>query len=335
MGVWRAVGALVLNRWAVAAGCALLTFKIWYKSTVGVCTSKRRLNGRTVLITGANTGIGLETAKDLARRGARVLLACRDTQRGLQALEEVLSEAGDGATVALLALDLASLESVRACAKHVLATEPRLDILVNNAGAGGLGSGLSRDGLHLGLQVNHFGPFLFTLLLVELLKKSAPSRIIFVSSKAHVRAQTLSVEDLDHARAKEMSDFAIYPMTKLCNVLISNELARRLRGSGVTVNSLHPGVVLTDFFRFLPAWFFAIFGSIARLFFKNAVEGAQTTIYAAVAEELEDVTGRYFVDCKEARAARQARDEALARAVWARSEQLVRLRPDERPTFHA
>ncbi|GLH14449.1 Uncharacterized protein GBIM_18848 [Gryllus bimaculatus] len=323
MGVWRAVGALVLNRWAVAAGCALLTFKIWYKGTVGVCTSKRRLNGRTVLITGANTGIGLETAKDLARRGARVLLACRDTQRGLQALEEVLSEAGDGATVALLALDLASPESVRACAKHVLATEPRLDILVNNAGAGGLGSGLSRDGLHLGLQVNHFGPFLFTLLLVELLKKSAPSRIIFVSSKAHVRAQTLSVEDLDHARAKEMSDFAIYPMTKLCNVLISNELARRLRG--VTVNSLHPGVVLTDFFRFLPTWFFAIFGSIARLFFKNAVEGAQTTIYAAVAEELED----------EARAARQARDEALARAVWARSEQLVRLRPDERPMFHA
>ncbi|KAK7866947.1 hypothetical protein R5R35_014721 [Gryllus longicercus] len=310
----------------------VVAFKIWYKWSMGRCTSKRRLNGLTAIVTGANTGIGLETAKDLARRGARVLLACRDPQRGQKALEEVLSEAGDGATVALLALDLASLESVRACAKHVLATEPRLDILVNNAGAGGLGNGLSRDGLHLGLQVNHFGPFLFTLLLVDLLKKSAPSRIIFVSSLMHHFA-SLKPHQLEHEHAKKIDDTHIYSMTKLTNVIVANELARKLRGTGVAVNSLHPGLVRTEFFRRLPPWLAFAINTVVGLFCKDPVEGAQTTIHLAVSEDVEGVTGRYFSDCKEAWLRKQAVDKALAAAVWQKSEELVRLREDERPSF--
>ncbi|GLH10012.1 Uncharacterized protein GBIM_15015, partial [Gryllus bimaculatus] len=252
----------------------VVAFKIWYKWSMGRCTSKRRLNGLTAIVTGANTGIGLETAKDLARRGARVLLACRDPQRGQKALEEVLSEAGDGATVALLALDLASLESVRACAKHVLATEPRLDILVN-----------------------HFGPFLFTLLLVDLLKKSAPSRIIFVSSLMHHFA-SLKPHQLEHEHAQKIDDTHIYSMTKLANVIVANELARKLRGTGVAVNSLHPGLVRTEFFRHLPPVLAFALNTVAGLFCKDPVEGAQTTIHLAVSEDVEGVTGRYFSDCK-------------------------------------
>ncbi|KAK7866955.1 hypothetical protein R5R35_014729 [Gryllus longicercus] len=334
MGCCCALLWFLLDHWLALSVGAAVAFKMWYKSSVGMCDSSRRLDGLTALITGANAGIGLETAKDLARRGARVLMACRDPQRGQKALEVVRAAARGDATVELLSLDLASLDSVRACAAKVLASEPRLDILINNAGAGlgGLGSDQTADGLHRGLQSNHFGPFLFTLLLVDLLKKSAPARIVFVSSGAHEMGK-LTPERLEYSTAKDFGDMQIYSMTKLGNVLVSNELARRLKGTGVTVNSLHPGVVLTDIYRFIPGWIREPVKVLLLLFFKNAEEGAQTTIHLAVSEEVEGVTGRYFSDCKEARMSEAASNVGLARTIWEKSEQLVKLRDNERPSF--
>ncbi|KAK7866957.1 hypothetical protein R5R35_014731 [Gryllus longicercus] len=332
MSVLAFLGALFFSRWVVLVATAAAVYRFWYKLTTGVCTSTRRLDGKTVLITGANTGIGLETARDMARRGARVLIACRDPERGQQALAKIRAEASGGATVALLALDLGDLQSVRACAAKVRESEPRLDVLINNAGAGGVGAKKTEDGLHRGLQVNHFGPFLFTLLLVDLLKKSAPSRIIFVSSIAHEYSK-LSAEELDHEVAKNIDDTSIYGKTKLANVLVSNELARRLNGTGVTVNSLHPGAVQTDIFRHIPYGIDKIVHFLFGLFFKSAEEGAQTSIHLAVSEQVEGITGAYFSDCKERRMAKAAYDKGLARAVWEKSERLVRLADDERPTY--
>ncbi|GLH14452.1 Uncharacterized protein GBIM_18849 [Gryllus bimaculatus] len=182
------------------------------------------------------------------------------------------------------------------------------------------------------IHSNHFGPFLFTLLLVDLLKKSAPARIVFVSSILHEKGK-LTPESLEYSAAKNFGDMQIYSMTKLGNVLVSNELARRLKGTGVTVNSLHPGVVLTDINRFLPWWIREPIAVLLLLFFKNAEEGAQTTIHLAVSEEVEGVTGRYFSDCKEARMSEAASNVGLARTIWEKSEQLVKLRDNERPTF--
>ncbi|GLH14455.1 Retinol dehydrogenase 11 [Gryllus bimaculatus] len=328
MALWAWLGPVIA---LLAVMFIYAAFQMWYKMSTGVCTSKRRLDGCTVLVTGANTGIGLETAKEMARRGARVLLACRSPQRGQAALEEVRRVATKDATVALLALDLESLESVRACAAHVLATEPRLDVLINNAGAAFLSNAKTADGLHTGLQVNHFGPFLFTLLLVELLKKSAPSRIIFVSSVAHEYAK-LKPEQLEYDVAKKIGDTQIYAMTKLANVLISNEFARRLSGTGVTVNSLHPGAVKTEVYRNLPAAMATIVDFGAGLFMKTPTDGAQTTIHLAVSEKVEGVTGSYFSDCKEKRMAKAAYDVNLARAIWEKSEQLMGLQANKFPS---
>ncbi|GLH10013.1 Dehydrogenase/reductase SDR family protein 7-like [Gryllus bimaculatus] len=335
MGPWAAaVGELLLSQWTLGVLVFAVVFKVWYKTTQGACTSRRRLDGLTALVTGANSGIGLETAKDLARRGARVLMACRDPQRGQNALEAVRAEATGGASVELLSLDLSSLQSVRACAAKVLALEPRLHILINNAGAVNVAHAPTKDGLHDTLQVNFLGPFLLTVLLVELLQRSAPARVVFVSSSYH-RFARLTPDLLDYPRARELHAVQVYCLSKLAVVIVANELSRRLKGTGVTVNSLHPGAVNTAIFRHFPPWISLFFNAFLRIFMKNAVEGAQTTIHVAVCEEVEGVTGRYFSDCTESWLRSQALDEKLAQEVWEKSEKLVRLRDYERPSFHS
>ncbi|GLH14448.1 Alcohol dehydrogenase [Gryllus bimaculatus] len=256
---------------------------------------------RLVLINGV-AGIGLETAKELARRGARVLLACRDPVKGQQALVAVRVAATAGATVELLSLDLASFESVRACASKVLAKEQRLDILVNNAGGLYFGTKPTIDGLFPEIQVNHLGSFLLTLLLIDLMKKSAPSRVIFVSTLLH-RFVSMDPEHLEYTRARQLFKWQVHCVSKLASVVTAKELARRLKDTGVTVNSLHPGITRTNVFRSLPL----CGGPLVNLF---------TSIF-----------------CKEARMSTQAFDWTLAKAVWKKSENLVGLRDDERPVL--
>ncbi|XP_069676664.1 retinol dehydrogenase 11-like isoform X2 [Periplaneta americana] len=232
--------------WYVVA--VLIGVKLYIKLTTGICKSQKKLYGKTVIITGANTGIGKATACELARRGARVILACRNLEKGRKVRDELIKDTGNS-NIVVLHLDLTSLTSVRKFVSNVIRTEPRLDVLINNAGAVGLGNRQTADKLAVGMQVNHFGPFLLTCLLIKLLKKSSPSRIVMVSSSIHTIAQF----DLDNLNAeKSFSEAEMYACSKLANILMANELARRLKGTGVTVSSLCPGLVATEALRNIP-----------------------------------------------------------------------------------
>uniref|UniRef100_A0A3Q3AWC8 Dehydrogenase/reductase (SDR family) member 13b.1 n=1 Tax=Kryptolebias marmoratus TaxID=37003 RepID=A0A3Q3AWC8_KRYMA len=206
------------------------------------CTSKVKLHGKTVIVTGSNTGIGKTTAIDLAKRGARVILACRSKQRGEAALQEIKRESGSNQVV-FMQLDLGSLKSVRSFAETFLKSEPRLDILINNAGV--LMHGRTEDGFELMFGVNHLGHFLLTNLLLERLKECGPSRIVNVSSLAQNFGK-IDFNCLNSHKALRLGTsftqmFQIYSDSKLCNVLFTYELAKRLQGTNVTCYSLHPG----------------------------------------------------------------------------------------------
>ncbi|XP_040899568.1 retinol dehydrogenase 12 isoform X2 [Toxotes jaculatrix] len=248
----------------------------------GVCRCSVRLDGKTVLITGANTGIGKETSRDLARRGARVVMACRDLTRAERAAEEIRRTTGNG-NVVIRHLDLASVYSVRQFAKDFLDSEDRLDILINNAGVMMCPKWLTEDGFETQLAVNHLGHFLLTNLLLPKLKSSAPSRVVNVSSIAH-QGGRIDFDDLFFSR-KPYSPLESYRQSKLANVLFSRELARRLRGSGVSSFCLHPGVIRTELGRHVQGWF-PLLGVLlslpSLLLMKTPSQGCQTTVYCTV-----------------------------------------------------
>lgn len=300
---------------------ALLAIKLYYKLTTGRCRSRRRLDGLTAIVTGGNSGIGKEAARDLAQRGARVILACRNLAKAEKAREDIVRTTGNP-NVKVRPLDLSSLQSVREFAARIADTEHSVHILVNNAGMPGNRGKRSKDGFDLCVQINHLGHLLLTVLLLDLLKRSAPARVVFVSSLAHKYAR-LNVHDLVHDKLVPYDHFLAYSNTKLCNVLTANHLAEILRGTGVTVNSLHPGAVLTDIWERLPRVSRLVAKAVLRLFLKNAEEGAQTTIHLAVSEDVEYVSGKYFSDCKEVAPSAAARDPELARAVFEKSCVLV------------
>ncbi|XP_046379980.1 retinol dehydrogenase 12-like [Haliotis rufescens] len=292
----------------------------------GVCHSRARLDGKTVLITGANCGIGRETARDLAGRGARVILACRDVTKAERAADDIRKNTGNPEVVVRV-VDLASLESVRKFAREVTEKEKRLDVLINNAGVMFCPYWKSQEGYEMQFAVNHLGHFLLTNLLLDLLKKSAPSRIICVSSLAHRRGR-INFEDIN--MEQHYDSLMAYGQSKLANVLFARELARRLQGTEVTANSLHPGVVKTELGRHLSvmgvSWFKQTLFKVASLIFiKTPVQGAQTTIFCAVDESLNDVSGKYFSDCAEKGTAAQGQDDEVAKQLWDLSCKMVNL----------
>jgi retinol dehydrogenase-11 len=302
---------------------AFLALKIYTRVTVGWCKSQTCLVGKTTIVTGANTGIGFETALDFAKRGARVILACRDQKRADDARKKIIRETGNEDVVVKL-VDMASFESVRAFAKEIKETEDRLDVLVNNAGMMGTGDKKSSDGVPLVMQVNHFSSFLLTNLLIGLLKKSTPSRVVNVSSVAARQASNFDVDTLD----THVSDRANYANSKLCNIFFTKELAKKLRGTGVTTYSLHPGLVKTHIFnsaRGLMTIVFVVF----RLFAKTSEEGAQTTIYCSVAKGIEKFDGEHFSDCRRVEPYSTTTPSDLPQKLWQKSEQIVGLKPDE------
>ncbi|KAM9361565.1 retinol dehydrogenase 12 [Symphorus nematophorus] len=269
-----------------------------------------RLKGKTAIVTGANTGIGKFIALDFARRGARVILACRSEERGTAALKEIREKTGNS-DVHLRLVNLSSLESVREFAKKILEEEEALHILVNNAAVSGLPRQITKDGLDATFATNHLGPFLLTNLLLDLLKRSAPSRIVTVSSVNHKRGKV----EFSHFHGENLSYYmdTVYNHTKLHNIICTNELARRLQGTGVTANSVHPGIVMTEVMRHYSWIVQYIFNLIGLFFFKSSEEGAFSPIYCAVAEETEGITGKYFdSDCSLVLPAPLARDAALA-----------------------
>jgi len=291
----------------------------------GVCKSKARLDGKTAIVTGANTGIGKETALDFANRGARVILACRDEERASKAAKDIIAETGSDKVLVRI-LDLASFESVRAFAKLINETEERLDILVNNAGLG-QSYRVTEDGYESTFQVNYLSHFLLTLLLLEKMKKSAPSRIVNVSSMAH-DSKNVNLQLDDFKLSKEKYDsFGRYAESKLAQVVLTRELSQRLEGTGIGVYALHPGAVKSEIWRnwkalrrppFKQIWQFMTF-----LFFKDCKQGAQTSIYCSVAEELAGVSGLYYSDCKVKECNTLAKDPGLAKKLWEVSERIT------------
>lgn len=272
------------------------------------------LAGRTYLVTGANTGIGRVTALELARRGGAVTLACRSEERARPVLDEIAAAGGEAS---FLHLDLGDLSSVARAAKTYLDGGAPLDVLVNNAGVAGQ-QGLTKDGFELVVGTNHLGPFLFTLLLLPLLRASSAPRVVNVASAMHLRAKGV---DWDAVRRPATSKLAIqeYAESKLLNVLFTMELARGKAGSPVRSYSLHPGAVASDIYRDMPWPIEPLF----KLFLISNEKGARTTLHCATSPDVAGDDGLYYDKCRPRRPGKLALDEDLARTAWARSEEMV------------
>ncbi|XP_050667666.1 retinol dehydrogenase 11-like [Leptidea sinapis] len=302
----------------------ILSFYIYNLATRGICTNSTHLVGKVVIVTGANSGIGFEIAKDAAERGARVILACRNEQKSIEAVDNI-KKSTKNQDVFYYHLDLASFASIRKFAGIVIETEKRLDILINNAGTLTGANDATEDGYSLIMQTNHLGPFILTKLLIPLLKTSAPSRVIITASAMH-RMVSVNAEDMSRKpNSRTLINAIVYFKSKLCNILMTFELDRRLKGTGVTVNCFDPGVVYTPMIHYIDYKLIRYVLILFRSFYKKPWEGAQTCIYLAVSPDVENVSGCYFKDCKISKASKTAHDLELAQTIWNESEKCVNL----------
>lgn len=286
------------------------------------------LAGQNALVTGANTGLGKETARVLALRGARVTLACRDLEKAERAREDILVDARGAVSVSqldILPLDLNKLERVRSSATEFLARGRPLHILVNNAGIMIPMERRTEDGFEAHLGINHLGHFLFTHLILDALVAAKGARVVVLSSGAMGMAKlTPALEDLNWEQRK-FSGMAAYGNSKLMNLMFAQELHRRYQGQGIVANAVHPGVIATELARDQSPLFVAL-GIFALPFMKSVPQGAATSVYVATAPQYENEGGLYFVNCAEAKAPHKlAHNEEVSRAVWERSAELVGL----------
>jgi retinol dehydrogenase 12 len=275
-------------------------------------SSPQSQRGRVALVTGANTGIGLVTARELCAQGAHVFIACRSAASG-QAAVDSIKAAVAGAQVELLSLDLGDFDSIRQCADTFLARGLPLHLLINNAGLAG-GKGKTTSGFELAFGTNHVGHFLFTQLLLEQIKTSAPARIVTIASRAHYRATGIDWDAIQQT-TQSRTGLAEYGVSKLANVLFSAELARQLAGTGVSTYSLHPGVVASDVWRSVPAplrW-------LIKRWMITVEEGALTTLYCATSPAVDSESGLYYDKCKVRTPSVLGQDVALAAELWRRS----------------
>ena len=277
------------------------------------------LSGKTVLITGATGGIGLAAATELARQGASVVLTGRDQARGLDAISRIRRRSASE-DVEFLRADFRSLEEVRQLADVFLAQHRELHVLINNAGVMNTRRRVTKDGFEEMFAVNHLAHYLLTRLLLPRLRASAPARIVHVASNAHAFCRGINFSDIGHEF--RFRAFPVYGHSKLANILFSNELARRLRGSSVSSNAMHPGAVATglgtnngSLGRIVPA--------LIRPFFRSPEKGAETAVYLAADPEVGAVTGKYFYDCKMIDPRPWAMDSRAEGRLWVLSEKMV------------
>ncbi len=280
------------------------------------------LSSKTILITGATSGIGLEASVVLARAGARLTMIGRDPARTAAAVAQVKERAGGSSRVDSLLCDFSSQASIRKLAADFSASHQRLDILINNAGAVNVERRLTEDGIESTFAVNHLGYYLLTRLLLNLLVKSAPSRIVNVASQGHYSG-TLDFDDLGFQRG--YSIMKAYSRSKLGNVLFTRRLARDLKEKSVTVNALHPGGVATNIWSGAPGWAKPLLALAKRFFMLTPAQGAETIVYLATSPAVEKVTGLYFDKNRPKEAAKLGQDDALADRLWAESARLVKL----------
>ncbi|XP_063350991.1 retinol dehydrogenase 14b [Pelmatolapia mariae] len=287
--------------------------------------SGENMRGKTVIVTGANSGIGKALAGELLKLRARVIMACRDLRSAEEAAQDIKKQAGpENGEVVIKHLDLASLRSVRNFCEEVTQEESQVDVLINNAGIYQCPYTKTDEGFEMQLGVNHLGHFLLTHLLLDLLKASAPSRIVVVSSKlykyGHINFNDLNSEN-------NYNKAFCYSQSKLANLLFTLELARRLEGTGVTVNALTPGIVRTRLGRHIQIPLLAkpLFYLASLVFFKSPLEGAQTPLYLACSPEVEGVSGKCFANCEEEELLPKATDEEAAKKLWDISRRMVGL----------
>uniref|UniRef100_A0A0X3Q2Y3 Retinol dehydrogenase 12 n=1 Tax=Schistocephalus solidus TaxID=70667 RepID=A0A0X3Q2Y3_SCHSO len=309
-----------------------------------ICTLPGRLDGKLAVVTGANSGIGRETTAELARRGACVIMACRNLKRAEEAKADILARYGEGSRRALTLnvasssikrylmpvkpeqliieeLDLASLQSVREFAARICKPDTRIDLLINNAGIMACPYALTKDGFESQVGTNHLGHFLLTELLMPAIKRASPNpRIINVSSLAHERVQKCPEPWL--IPASEYKPWTAYRYSKLANAIHARQLAKRLRKDGVVTASVHPGVVITDLFKG-PLILRALMHTVLRPFMKSAWEGAQTTMHVVLANDLH--SGAYYADCAPKKPNQMVLDDKLGDLLWSFSEKAVGL----------
>lgn len=284
----------------------------------------------TAIVTGATSGIGKETARVLALRGAKVIIPARTLESGMKVKENLL-EQNPNAKLQVLEMDLSSLNSVDSFARSFKSSNKHLNVLVNNAGIMACPFQLSKDGIELQFATNHLGHFLLTNLLLDKMKATAKQtgiqgRIVNVSSSAHHRGDGSSFDFDKINDQSRYKPFTAYAESKLANVLHANELSRRLKGANVTANSLHPGVIGTNIIRYinLNEIVAVCLATLGKPFIKTIPQGAATNCYLAIHPNLKDVTGKYFVNCNIATPSIKATDEALARRLWDFSEDLMK-----------
>ncbi|MBI4442401.1 MAG: SDR family oxidoreductase [Acidobacteria bacterium] len=283
------------------------------------------MNHKVVMITGATSGIGKAAAEELARRGATVIVVGRNRQRA-ESTAAAIQERVANAAVEWMAADFTSLEQVRRLAEEFRARHNQLHVLLNNAGLWWRRRQVTTDGFEATFAVNHLAHFLLTNLLLDTLKASAPARVVNVSSGAHRRGR---IDFQDLMAEKRYNGLRCYSNSKLANILFTQELARRLQGSGVTANSLHPGLVATGLFTNVGSGL-GLLLQLIRPWMLRPEQGARTCVYAASAPELENVSGRYFDNCRENIPAPEAQDEAAARRLWQVSAEMTGLQEKAR-----
>jgi NAD(P)-dependent dehydrogenase (short-subunit alcohol dehydrogenase family) len=275
------------------------------------------MKDQVCIVTGATSGIGKATAFGLARLGARIVMVCRNSELGKQTIDEVVRDTGNS-NVEMLIADLASQQAIRKAADEFKSKHKSLSLLVNNAGYAGPRA-LTEDGIERTFAVNHLAYFLLTNILLDVLKTSGPARIINVSSEAH---RNVKIDFNDLQMENNYSGFRAYSISKLCNVLFTYELARRLEGSAVTANALHPGFLSTGIFREAPA----LVRFVVRIIAGSAEKGAKAIVHLGTAPELANVSGKYFDGTKERQSSDQTYDQEVAERLWQVSTDMTGLK---------
>jgi retinol dehydrogenase-12 len=281
------------------------------------------MDGKTCVVTGATNGVGLETARGLAEQGAMVVLLGRNAEKGAACLADLKGSARHADRLSFVKGDLARLDDVRSMAARISADHPRIDVLVNNAGLINAKRRETVDGFEETFAVNHLAHFLLTGLLLPSLRAAPAGRVVNLSSNAHL-AGRLDLDDLNR-KGRKYSTFGAYGDSKLANLYFTYELARRLAGTSITANAVHPGAVASGF-SLNNGGLASVVMALVRPFFLTPEKGALTSIHVATAPDLEGVTGRYFYKSREKKSSKLSHDTAIARQLWAASEAMTGIR---------